>query len=323
MSKMRNLTPIATIASLIFVAMCLSLVILLSKLTADNNLVVADYQTNINPEASTESQTTDMTNDESTTDSNQVQTEEASLELPTTLESALSEYTAANTDIQESITNIAQEEFGSDLVNSQAEIISAIDANQLDVEELGYLFLPDHPAKFMATSTDNQIDAPLYLQKDAQWRTTKYGSNTTQQLGENGCAILSLAMIHATYENRDVNPDEILDWSQEKYWVDNAGTSWEIFYDFALEYDYDFYNYGNDFYGAMDAVNNGELIIASVQPGFFTTVGHIIVIRGYDAESGLVYVNDPNDDAEKMYSIQGLDESILLTEGVNYWSLSK
>lgn len=323
MSKMRNLTPIATIASLIFVAMCLSLVILLSKLTVDNNLVIADYQTNMNQEASVESQATDITNDESTTDSNQVATEEALVDIPTTLESALSEYTAANTDIQESIVNITHEEFGSDLVNSQADILAAINANQLDVEELGYLFLPDKPAEFMTTSTGNQIDVPLYLQKDAQWRTTKYGSNTTQQLGENGCAILSLAMVHATYEDREVNPNEILDWSQEKYWVDNAGTSWEIFYDFALEFGYDFYNYGNDFYSAMEAVNNGELIIASVEPGFFTTVGHIIVIRGYDAENELVYVNDPNDDAEKMYSIQGLDESIFLAEGVNYWSLSK
>lgn len=319
MSKTRNLTPVATIASLIFVAICLSLVILLNKLTANNNLVVADYQQN----TSTETEKMDTSIEESTINTDKLVTEESSVEEPQSLETALSEYDSTNSSIQDAITNFTQEEFGTNLLDSQADILSAIHANNLDVEELGYLFLPEHPAELTASSVANQIDVPLYLQKDAQWRTTKYGSNTTQQLGENGCAILSLAMVHAAYENRDVRPEEILDWSQENYWVDNAGTSWEIFYDFALEFGYDFYNYGNDFYSAMNAINNGELVVASVKPGFFTTIGHIIVIRGYDYETGMVYVNDPNDDAEKMYSIQGLDESILLTEGVNYWSLSK
>ncbi|XJS10624.1 C39 family peptidase [Aerococcaceae bacterium WGS1372] len=323
MPKMRNLTSIATIASLIFIALCLSLVILLSKLTADNNLVIADYEQNINQVDSSESMTVEYTTGESTINSSQVVTEEVPAEIPQTLESALSEYEATDPQIQASIANMVQDEFGSDLIDSQGDILSAIQSNNLDVEELGYLFLPEHPAKLTASSATNQIDVPLYLQKDAKWRTTKYGSNTTQQLGENGCAILSLAMVHATYEGRGVDPEEILNWSKENYWVDNAGTSWQIFYDFALEFGYDFYNYGNGFYSAMNAVNDGELVIASVKPGYFTSVGHIIVIRGYDYDTGMVYVNDPNDDAEKMYSIQGIDESILLAEGVNYWSLSK
>lgn len=319
MTNKRNYTPIATIGSLIFVAMCLSLVILLNKLTASNNLVIADYHQDASQDIVNENEPT--IEETISVETEEIVPEETSIQEPQSLESALSEYNSNNNDIQESINNLTQEEFGTNLIDSQADILSAIHANNLDVEELGYLFLPEHPAEVTASRVANQIDVPLYLQKDAEWRTTKYGSNTTQQLGENGCAILSLAMVHATYENRDVSPEEILDWSQENYWVDNAGTSWEIFYDFAVDFGYDFYNYGNDFYGAMNAVNNGELVVASVQPGFFTTVGHIIVIRGYD--NGEVYVNDPNDDAEKMYSIQGLDESILLAEGVNYWSLSK
>ena len=44
MPKTRNYTPIATIGSLIFIAICLSLIILLNKLTANNNLIIADHQ---------------------------------------------------------------------------------------------------------------------------------------------------------------------------------------------------------------------------------------------------------------------------------------
>lgn len=49
-------------------------------------------------------------------------------------------------------------------------------------------------------------------------------------------------------------------------------------------------------------------------------MGHIIVIRGY--QNGFVYVNDPNDDIEKMHSLQAIPESTLIEEGINYWSFS-
>src|SRR5699024_572339 len=315
MPNSRNYTSIATIGSLIFIAICLSLIILLNKLTANNNLIIAEHQQQSTQEELISLQTEPVVSQqtESVTDE--------SIETPVTLAETLSTYSPKDKAMEETIAELTQTEFDGNLIQAQDEILAAIHANDLDVEELGYLFLPDYPAENTAAATGNQIDVPLYLQKDANWRTEKYGSNTTQQLGENGCAILSLAMVHAAFENREVNPKEILEWSEEKYWVDNAGTSWQIFHDFAVEHNYDFYNYGNDFYSAMEAVNNGELIVASVVPGFFTEVGHIIVIRGY--ENGQVYVNDPNDDAQKMYSIQGIDEEVLLAEGINYWSFSK
>lgn len=312
MQNTRNYTPIATIGSLIFIAICLSLIILLNKLTADNNLIIADYHQ--------VSKTDDLLPpkvENSGVEKTPVTEVEKS---PISLTDSLSAYTPSDTALHQTITDMVQDQFGDNILDGEDEILAAINENNLNVEDLGYLFLPEHPAKSTADLLATQQDVPLYLQKDVEWRSAKYG-NITQQLGENGCAILSLAMVHAFYEGRDVSPMEILDWSHEDYWVDAGGTSWNIFYDFAVEFDYDFYNYGNDFYSAMEAVNNGELVVVSVDPGTFTTVGHILVIRGY--ADGKVYINDPNDDPKKMFSFQGIDEEILLAEGVNYWSLSK
>lgn len=303
----KNYTPIATIGSLLFIALSLSLIILLNKLTSENNLVVADYQDTADAEYL-------LTLDDLPKDTSPMEVEE---EL--SLREALANYSSQDESIQSIITDISSENYAYDLIASQDEIASAIFANNLDEEELGYLFLPDFPAEQSSLSQLNQINAPLYLQKDAAWRTDKYG-NGSQQLGENGCAILSLAMVHAFYQNRQVKPQEILDWSQERYWVDDAGTSWTIFHEFAEAFDYDFHNFGANFNDAMAAVNEGKLIVASVEPGFFTEEGHIIVIRGY--ENGKVYVNDPNDDPMKMYSIQGIDEDVFFNEGLNYWSIS-
>lgn len=130
-------------------------------------------------------------------------------------------------------------------------------------------------------------------------------------------------MIESYYQNRIVEPNEILNWSQNDYYVHNEGTSWQIFYDFAIEHGYQFENFGSNFYDAMEALNQNRIVIVSVQPGHFTEVGHILLIRGYDSENRKVYVNDPNDNAEKMFSIQGIDEDILLEDSLNFWTLYK
>lgn len=223
-----------------------------------------------------------------------------------------------NSDVSSEIQTYTSKNYQNNLLESKDNILEMLDQTNLDQKSSGYLFLPKHPAKYQPIANVDQIDIPLILQNQPDWQKTNYGIGDYDYLGDTGCAIVSLTMVHSALSNTDIQPQVILDWAQEHYFVAGSGTSWQIFSDFASQFQYQFNNYGNDFYSAMQAVQEGKVVVASVKPGFFTDVGHIIVIRGYD--QGKVYVNDPNDDIEKMHSIQGIEEDIFLTEGVNYWS---
>lgn len=313
MPSNNKINLIASSISIVLIVLGVYLIVRLGDLTSQNNIINADNATvtsssNLTEAESLESAT--ITNEEVET----IEEEVEEVNFNTVLANP-----AENQEVSKQIiTNIISEDYNDNILLAQDDILSAIEEQNLDAEEMGALFLPENPAQISSLENINQLDVPLLTQKDPKWRNQKYGNDTNELMGDTGCAILSLAMVHQYLSDSSYTPMDILEWSQENYYVDNHGTSWNIFGDFATQYGYGFTNHGNQFYSAMEAVQNGDIVVASVLPGYFTDVGHILVIRGY--QDGKVYVNDPNDDPDKMYSVQGIDASVFLSEGVNYWS---
>ncbi|MGX7349821.1 C39 family peptidase [Dolosicoccus paucivorans] len=213
---------------------------------------------------------------------------------------------------------ILKNDYNNNLAKAQPDILKSLKSHHLSADDMAYLFLDESPSKHVNSS--QQLDIPLLLQTDPEWRNLEYGSDSSRQLWENGCAIVTLSMVKGYLDQSEVTPTNILKWSKQQFYRHNEGTSWQIFSEFAKEFDYNYTDLGNDFYTAMEEVQEGRVVVASVKPGYFTEIGHILVIRGY--EDGFVFVNDPNDSPEKLHSYQGVPAEVFLNEGVNYWSFS-
>lgn len=158
---------------------------------------------------------------------------------------------------------------------------------------------------------------PLFVQTDDEWKDLPYGTDGNQDMGENGCALAVLAMV-GNYHGFGSTPKTLLEWAQEDYYVDGAGTSWDIFADYAALHELNFLNLGNNMQGAIEELEQGHLVVVSVKKSQFTEVGHIMLLTGY--ENGQFSLNDPNDDETKLHNYKWIDASAIEEASVNYWS---
>ncbi|MBO0477149.1 C39 family peptidase [Vagococcus sp. DIV0080] len=173
----------------------------------------------------------------------------------------------------------------------------------------------------------NRLNIPLILQTDKKWANTFYGSDSSDvennTIKINGCALVSLAMISSYLDNKNRTPLDILFWSGDAYFIENQGTSWNIFSDFSVANGYQMINLGTDFEAVKEQLLLGNPVIISVKPGKFTKVGHIMILSGYDSSQNTFWLNDPNDSEEKQHSTTPFSQGDLESEVVNFWSFSK
>lgn len=162
------------------------------------------------------------------------------------------------------------------------------------------------------------LNANLMLQKDERWNDLPYGWGKWKNYGHNACALACLTMVHATYGNGELTPDEVLTWAGNDYFT-NQGTSWSIFPAFAEAFDYDIKNLGGDLQRAEDYLKDGKPVIASVKPGRFTYIGHVILLTSMDTNG--FHLLDPNDDPFKRHSLIDWEAGELQDEIVNMWIL--
>ena len=142
-----------------------------------------------------------------------------------------------------------------------------------------------------------------YLQADPRWKNSNYSAKgETKTIGNAGCGVAVTAMIIATLKDKNVTPITTAEWSMAHgYKALNQGTYYTYFVPQLSEYEITCKRLNTvNLYGqssstahieALNALKNGNWVIACMGVGNWTSSGHFILL--YQYENGYVYINDP------------------------------
>lgn len=159
-------------------------------------------------------------------------------------------------------------------------------------------------------------DMPLYLQYSGSWSSMAYGNGT---ISSKGCAPTCLAMVLSYMRQEQILPSDIVAWTGNRYYVNGAGSSWDIFPAVASNWGISCKSLGHSQSNMLAALSAGKPVIASMGPGEFTKGGHFIVLTGLTSD-GKITVNDPNDSAKKNHKGRSFDVSLIMRESKCFWS---
>lgn len=165
-----------------------------------------------------------------------------------------------------------------------------------------------------------------YLQIDPKWAALDYsapGEKTT--IGASGCGPTAMAMVLATWCDPKVNPQTECAWAlAHGYKAPRQGTYYGYFAPAGLRYGLKAYqvNYSN-IYGnsksayhaqAKDALDRGDLVIACMGKGNWTSSGHYVLV--WKIEGNTIYINDPA--STRAARVRG-DYSLFKQQVKYYW----
>lgn len=153
------------------------------------------------------------------------------------------------------------------------------------------------------TNSIKNIKPINYLQTDPKWKNHNYSAKGEKKtIGSSGCGVTASAMVIATLKDKNVTPITTAEWSMAHgYKALNQGTYYTYFVP-------QFKQYGitcrqlnsSNLYGkssssahteALNALKNGDWVIAVMGKGHWTSSGHFILLYKY--ENGYVFINDP------------------------------
>lgn len=167
-----------------------------------------------------------------------------------------------------------------------------------------------------AVITVDEGEIPYLIQYDTRWGYHAYGSSV---MGITACGptCLSMVVIGLT-GNTSATPARIADYAESAgHYVSGAGTAWSLFTQGAGDFGVKCETISTDEETMRSRLENGEIIIASMLPGDFTTSGHFIVIYDHGLFGFNVY--DPNsvELSRKTWSFEKLSGQI-----AQLWSFS-
>ncbi|MBE6923985.1 MAG: hypothetical protein E7466_01930 [Ruminococcaceae bacterium] len=170
----------------------------------------------------------------------------------------------------------------------------------------------DHPIDISGHAADEGV--PLFIQWDKQWGYLDYTGNV---FGLAGCGptCMSMIMYHFTRDAK-YTPAYMLKFaeSNSSYAVKGYGTQWAFFKQGGKELGLDVKELTSEQIKSESKIANvldsGRIIVMNVSPGVFTTVGHYLLVVGY--EDGKFRVNDPNSEinSEKLWEFEEFSDQI-------------
>lgn len=161
---------------------------------------------------------------------------------------------------------------------------------------------------------------PLFIQWDKQWGYKDYIGSVG---GLSACGPTCLSMI-TYYFTRDpeMTPAYMMEFAEKnKYGLKGAGTQWSLFSQGAEKLGLDMKELTSEQIASEKQIarilDSGRIIVMNVRPGIFTTVGHYMLVVGY--EDGKFKLNDPNspNNSAKLWAFDEFDQDIKMM-----WSFS-
>lgn len=143
----------------------------------------------------------------------------------------------------------------------------------------------------------------MYKQIDPKWKNISYSAKgETTTIGASGCGPTSMAMVLATWCDKNVTPVTECAWALKNgYKAPHQGTYYGYFKPAAARYGLNCYMLnGSNIYGnssskyhatAKQAIDSGHLVIACMGKGLWTSSGHFVLV--YNIKGNTIYINDP------------------------------
>ena len=160
---------------------------------------------------------------------------------------------------------------------------------------------------------------PLFIQWDKQWGYRDYIGSVG---GLSACGPTCLSMV-TYYFTRDpeMTPAYMMEFAEKNgYGLKGSGTQWSLFSQGAEKLGLDMKELTSEQITSEKQIarvlESGRIIVMNVKPGIFTTVGHYMLVVGY--EDGKFKINDPNSriNSEKLWEFDEFDQDIRMM-----WSL--
>lgn len=190
-----------------------------------------------------------------------------------------------------------------------------------------YEYVKGYPAYADGTDTDTgraeltiiekKQKYPLFLQWDKRWGYVEYGGFN---IAISGCGPTALAMaVVALTENDAVTPDVVADFSMKNdHYMQGTGTAWSLMREGCEAFGLKSEEFYADEEAMKEQLNEGKVLICSMQKGDFTSGGHFVMIYDYDEEG--FCVNDPNCiyRSSRAWTYEELENQIKI-----YWTFEK